>query len=588
MTSASAHHIVQNDDALLEIFSYLPPLDLGRMALVSRQFYKLAHTPYLWRNHVLLRWKHWEEPLPTHDVPWRDVYKRRHTMDREIRGYLEELETSRTCRIPAVADIARFYHEAIDVLQDIHNDASLSNLTQKYQCKKILGHLRRRDVLDRWRRLERSLSQGQDVPVEAGAILLARFYEEVDEEQILKQLDAFADEFRGIWREKEKERAEVEVQGEGSYSRVWPEVIKEKVTALSHYMFVQKGFKGNAQRYYDPENSLIHRILANKRGIPISLSVLFAAVAHRLEIPMQMVGFPRHFLLKFSDERRVEYYVDAFNQGRIMTAKDCSDMAQVLGMGDFFSPLFLSATPLKEVYMRMLRNLLAGVHQEMRATRDNPSMIYGVLAQMIALDRSFNFSLRRLWLHIMATSFPDDLHLTRDVMNLEDPQQLANTEIHQLEAIRDTMNRIIDADRAPVQLQLRPRPCKRRDGVSVTPLYKIGIFFLHKRHAYIGLIYGWDPECIAEETWMEQMRVRESVTGPAQPFYKVLLISPSEEGYQFRYVAEENIEVFEERDMDWDMLNFVREFPIVGDYFERYEDGRFYPNKLTREQYPDD
>lgn len=37
--------------------------------------------------------------------------------------------------------------------------------------------------------------------------------------------------------------------------------------------------------------------------------------------------------------------------------------------------------------------------------------------------------------------------------------------------------------------------------------YKVGDVIRHKRYHYRGVIYGWDPQCKAEEDWMLQMRI---------------------------------------------------------------------------------
>ena len=42
---------------------------------------------------------------------------------------------------------------------------------------------------------------------------------------------------------------------------------------------------------------------------------------------------------------------------------------------------------------------------------------------------------------------------------------------------------------------------------SGTVQFKVGDVIRHRRYHYRGVIYGWDPECKAEEEWMQQMRI---------------------------------------------------------------------------------
>lgn len=56
------------------------------------------------------------------------------------------------------------------------------------------------------------------------------------------------------------------------------------------------GLRGNELNYHDPSNSLINRVLETRRGIPITLSLVHAAVCRRAGIPVHPVGLPMHFM----------------------------------------------------------------------------------------------------------------------------------------------------------------------------------------------------------------------------------------------------------------------------------------------------
>jgi regulator of sirC expression with transglutaminase-like and TPR domain len=58
------------------------------------------------------------------------------------------------------------------------------------------------------------------------------------------------------------------------------------------------GFAGNAQDYYEPDNSYLHRVLETRRGIPITLAVLFAELARPSGLDVEGVAFPGHFLIR--------------------------------------------------------------------------------------------------------------------------------------------------------------------------------------------------------------------------------------------------------------------------------------------------
>ena len=57
------------------------------------------------------------------------------------------------------------------------------------------------------------------------------------------------------------------------------------------------GFQGASRNYYAVGNSRLDTVLHSKRGIPVSLAMVIAGVAHRLGLPTEGINFPRRFLL---------------------------------------------------------------------------------------------------------------------------------------------------------------------------------------------------------------------------------------------------------------------------------------------------
>jgi len=122
---------------------------------------------------------------------------------------------------------------------------------------------------------------------------------------------------------------------------------------------VKHGFTGNAHDYYDPRNSLLHVVLARKKGIPISLSVVWAAIARRLNLPCHLCArMPQHILIRVSVGGRFseDLYVDAFNC-KVMEYSDLVTFVQQRGMGATVDESWVAEHPATAVYARMLLNL---------------------------------------------------------------------------------------------------------------------------------------------------------------------------------------------------------------------------------------
>ncbi len=129
------------------------------------------------------------------------------------------------------------------------------------------------------------------------------------------------------------------------------------IRTINHHLFNHYNFRGNQQNYYDPNNSFLHQVLERKLGIPISLSVVYLAIAKRLDFPMVGIGMPGHFLIRpeFED---VGIFVDPFNQGEILFEADCqAKLDETYHSQVVLDPNWLAPIAKKQILTRMLNNL---------------------------------------------------------------------------------------------------------------------------------------------------------------------------------------------------------------------------------------
>jgi regulator of sirC expression with transglutaminase-like and TPR domain len=128
---------------------------------------------------------------------------------------------------------------------------------------------------------------------------------------------------------------------------------------LDAALFVEAGFHGNVNAYYDPRNSFLNDVLERRQGIPITLSVVYVEVARRLGLPVAGVSFPGHFLVAYFGDSRVEF-IDAFNRGARLDERACRDLlARSAGPDVAFSPEFVKPASRRQTLVRILNNLKA-------------------------------------------------------------------------------------------------------------------------------------------------------------------------------------------------------------------------------------
>lgn len=136
----------------------------------------------------------------------------------------------------------------------------------------------------------------------------------------------------------------------------------QKLRILNHFFHHELDFGGNLNDYYDPDNSLMHVLLQTRRGIPISLAVLWMELAQGLGLSVRGVGFPGHFMLKVHLPLG-QAVMDPLT-GKSLSREQLSEQLEPFRrrsglVDDFEAPLglYLQAASPREILARMLRNL---------------------------------------------------------------------------------------------------------------------------------------------------------------------------------------------------------------------------------------
>ncbi len=134
-----------------------------------------------------------------------------------------------------------------------------------------------------------------------------------------------------------------------------PSTAREKCLVLNRVLFHEYGFRGEAENYHDPRNSFLHQVILRRRGIPLTLSVVYILVALRCGIELEPVGLPGRFMAacNLGDE---PFYIDAYERGAFRTEDDLRAYFRQLELP--FDPATLMPAPAGEVVARCCRNLV--------------------------------------------------------------------------------------------------------------------------------------------------------------------------------------------------------------------------------------
>lgn len=148
----------------------------------------------------------------------------------------------------------------------------------------------------------------------------------------------------------------------------------QRLRLLNHFFYRDLGFGANANDYYDPDNSYLNVVLKQRRGIPISLGVLFMELGQQIGLPLKGVSFPNHFLVRMTIPAG-EVILDPLT-GETLSKEQLQEMLDpfleregITGSNEVPLGLFLQVAGHREIVARMLRNLKAIYLQESRWQR---------------------------------------------------------------------------------------------------------------------------------------------------------------------------------------------------------------------------
>jgi regulator of sirC expression with transglutaminase-like and TPR domain len=160
----------------------------------------------------------------------------------------------------------------------------------------------------------------------------------------------------------------------------------QKLRLLNQFFFRDLNFGGNVNDYYDPDNSYLNAVLRTRRGIPITLAVLWLELAAGLGLNARGVAFPGHFMVK-ANLPKGQVVIDPFS-GQSLSREELAERLEPfrqrsVSADDFEVPigLYLKSSPPREIISRMLRNL-----KDIHKTQEDLPRLLAVMDRLIVLQ----------------------------------------------------------------------------------------------------------------------------------------------------------------------------------------------------------
>lgn len=178
-------------------------------------------------------------------------------------------------------------------------------------------------------------NQLEDIDLEKAVLLLAYWNNpDIDIQEIVSNLDEMAEDIRRVMPDSGHPLSFIDI--------------------ITQHLFSQWGFKGNSEDYYNPENSFIDQVFHNRKGIPITLSVIYILIARRVGIPIIGIPMPAHFIVKY-DDGEDEIFFDPFYGGKVYSREECIQYLKQSKNNNIEE--ILGGCPNYEIIGRMMRNI---------------------------------------------------------------------------------------------------------------------------------------------------------------------------------------------------------------------------------------
>jgi regulator of sirC expression with transglutaminase-like and TPR domain len=149
----------------------------------------------------------------------------------------------------------------------------------------------------------------------------------------------------------------------------------EKVKILNYILFQLHGFRGDEENFLHHDNSFINKVLQNKKGNPISLSIVYMLVAQRLNIPVYGINLPRHFIMAYVEDEEtnnlegfndkqiirseaqgeIKFYINAYNGGGVFNQEQLQGILKEMDLEE--KPEYMQPCSNADIVLRVIMNL---------------------------------------------------------------------------------------------------------------------------------------------------------------------------------------------------------------------------------------
>lgn len=109
--------------------------------------------------------------------------------------------------------------------------------------------------------------------------------------------------------------------------------LDDRIAALNAVLFDRYGYRGDTLTYDDLQNANLMRVIDRRKGLPVTLGILYLHTARAQGWHMVGLSFPGHFLVRLDHDGR-RAILDPFEKGQVREVADLRELLKAMAGAD--------------------------------------------------------------------------------------------------------------------------------------------------------------------------------------------------------------------------------------------------------------
>lgn len=164
-------------------------------------------------------------------------------------------------------------------------------------------------------------------------------------------LDSYTSHLRSLYEAAEEEAVQVNLDD----TNPAPEHMAAVLTSVISTTF---RYRGDEETYEDLDNANLMRVIDRRKGLPVTLGILYIAVAKSQGWNAAGLNFPGHFLVRLESLDGNRVIIDPFHGGQVLDAPALRDLLKVVaGASEELESKHYRPVSYRDILLRLQNNV---------------------------------------------------------------------------------------------------------------------------------------------------------------------------------------------------------------------------------------